>query len=120
MPDHEPYKPKPAKPIRWPFGCKFEPAIERKLDLALQALSLLITKVTKMAVDLSDLKAAVDASAAGEASAIALLNGLATKIDELVAASGNTVDPADLQALADGIKASTAGLAAAVAADARP
>ena len=97
-----------------------DPATERKLDRILLALQTLAGKVETMAVDLTDLKAAVDASAAGEASAIALLNGLAAKIDELVAASGNTVDPAELQAISDAIKANTAGLAAAVVADARP
>ncbi len=71
-------------------------------------------------VQLDDLQATVDASAAGEASALALLNGLAAKVDELVAAGGDpTATLAKIAALSTELKDSAAALAAGVAADAR-
>ena len=111
--DHIPPKPNPY--TGW-----FQSSTDRKLDYLVAAVAFLIRKVCEMAVDLSDLQATVDATKAGEDSAIALMNGLAAKIDQLIASSGNTVDPAALQALSDSLKASTANLAAAVVADARP
>lgn len=70
-----------------------------------------------MAGELADLQAAVAASDAGVDSAVTLLNGLAAKIDSLVAAGA---DPAALTALAADIRAKADALAAAVVADARP
>lgn len=67
-----------------------------------------------MALDLSELRAAVAANNEVDQSAITLLNGLTMKLDELIAASGNTVDPADLAALVSELKASTGSLATAV------
>ena len=94
-----------------------DPATERKLDRILLALQTLAGKVENMAGELADLQAAVAASDAGVDSAIALLNGLAAKIDAIIAAG---TDPAALTALSADLKAKTQALADAVVADARP
>src|SRR5882724_10239219 len=94
-----------------------DPATERKLDRILLALQTLAGKVTTMAGELADLQAAVAASDAGIDSAITLLNGLAAKIDAIIAAG---TDPAALTALSTDLKAKTQALADAVVADARP
>lgn len=65
--------------------------------------------------ELDDLQAQVAATDAGIDSAIALLNGLAAKLDAAIA-SGN---PAALVALSTDLKAKTDALAQAVVADAR-
>jgi hypothetical protein len=70
-----------------------------------------------MALDLQALKDAVAAEKTVEDSAVALLTGLTAQIADLIAKSGNTVDPADLQAIVDQVKADTADLAAAVSAN---
>jgi predicted nucleic acid-binding Zn-ribbon protein len=66
---------------------------------------------------LDDLTAQVAATKGTVQSAVTLLDGLAAKIDALIAAGNN--DPA-LQALSDDLKASTQSLADAVARDPRP
>mgnify|MGYP007044033604 FL=1 len=70
-----------------------------------------------MALSLDALAAAVAADVTVDQSAITLLGGLTAKIDELIATSGNTIDPAALQALVDQINASKDALAAAVVAN---
>ena len=67
-----------------------------------------------MALSLDALAAAVAADVTVDQSAITLLNGLTAKIQELITASGNTVDPVLLQAIVDQINASKDSLAAAV------
>lgn len=95
-------------------------AVARLLVLVNRKENQEMSALDDISVQLDDLKASVDASAAGEASAIALLNGLAAKVDELLASGG---DPAAVLAkIADlntQVKAGTDSLAAAVAADAR-
>ena len=66
---------------------------------------------------LDNLTAAVAAEKTVEQSAITLIGGLAQQIKTLIANSGNTVDPAALQALVDQMTASQASLAAAVTAN---
>lgn len=70
-----------------------------------------------MQVDLSDLQSKVAKNTEVDESAKALLVGLKAKIDELIANSGTTVDPADLQALSDAIGQSSQQLADAVVAN---
>ncbi len=70
-----------------------------------------------MAIDLTALKNAVDAEKTVEDSAITLLTGLTSQISALIAASGNTVDPAALQAIVDQVNTDAASLAAAVTAN---
>ncbi len=72
---------------------------------------ILIQGELAMSKELDDLTAQVKANADLEASAVTLINGLA---DQIKAAAD---DPAKIAALADQIKASSAPLAAAVAAN---
>ena len=84
----------------------------------LRALTLqLIEEVHLMAISLEALKTEVAANTTVDQSAVALLQGLTAKIQELIDASGNTVDPAELQAIVDKIREDNASLAAAVAAN---
>lgn len=96
---------------------RIEAALQR-IETALGFQGLTLTVLTRkgdsMALDLSELRAAVAANNEVDQSAITLLNGLTMKLDELIAASGNTVDPADLAALVAELKASTGSLATAV------
>lgn len=77
----------------------------------------ILERLDHMSAQLDDLIAAVAAEHDTTASAITLLNGLAAKVDELVASGA---DATQLQALADSIRADTAALADAVTTDARP
>src|ERR1043166_3129830 len=70
-----------------------------------------------MAGSLYALTAGVEAESTGEQSAITLIGGLAAQIQDLIAKSGNTVDPVALQALVDKMTASQTALAAAVTAN---
>ena len=62
---------------------------------------------------MQDLVTQVQATAAGEASAIVLIQGLAVKIQDLINAGA---DPVALQSAVDELKASSDALAAAVVA----
>lgn len=74
----------------------------------------LTTKANTMSASLDALTAEVARNTSVDQSAIALLNGLKAKLDELIAAGNN--DPA-LQSLADSLGTSSNDLAAAVAAN---
>ncbi len=80
-------------------------------------LTKLIKEIHQMALDLTALTQAVNDEKTVEQSAITLLNGLTKSIADLVAASGNTVDPAALQAIVDQVNADKQALADAVAAN---
>ncbi len=82
-----------------------------------QRLTQLTKEIKKMAIDLTALTTAVNDEKTVEESAITLLTGLSQKIADLIAASGNTVDPAALQAIVDEINTNKAALAAAVSAN---
>ena len=69
-----------------------------------------------MPVDVSDLTAAVERMTTVSESAIALINGIAAKIDAAVAAD-NVVDATNLAALSASIKSEADSLAAAVEAN---
>lgn len=94
-----------------------DPATVQKLDAILRQLGIINQKETQMAADLTALKAAVQADTEVDQSAITLMTGLTAKIQELINASGNTVDPAELQGIVDGINATKDALAAAVVAN---
>ena len=70
-----------------------------------------------MALDISALTAAVTNETTVEQSAIALITGLAAQIQNLINQSGDTVDPAALQALVTQMTNAQTALAAAVAAN---
>lgn len=70
-----------------------------------------------MAIDLEAATAAVAAQTTIEASVETLLAQLTTEIKNLIASSGNTVDPVALQAIVDGIIANNTKLSAAVVAN---
>ncbi len=80
-------------------------------------LNQLKKEIHQMALDLQALKDAVAAEKTVEDSAVALLTGLTSKIADLIAASGNTVDPAELKAIVDQVNGDAAALAAAVSAN---
>lgn len=91
--------------------------ISTKLDALTALVHQSLTKETKMAVDLSELKAQVTRVQDLDQAAKMLLEGLAAKIDDL--ASKDTVDPAELAALAASLRDNSDDLAAAVSANTR-
>src|SRR5262245_1148052 len=62
-----------------------------KLDTLIQKETQEMSAVDDISVALDETKAAADAASAGQATAIAILDGIAAKLDELTAAQG---DPA--------------------------
>jgi chromosome segregation ATPase len=90
--------------------------LTKLVKLGVQIDKAALTQGGVIMAELDDLQAAVAAEDAGVDSAIALLNGLAAKLDAAIA-SGN---PAALVALSTAIKTKTQTLADAVVADARP
>lgn len=90
-----------------------DPAVARKLDQILGALTTILEKETTIMAALDDLKAAVAAEDTVVDSAVALLQGLKAALDAAIA-SGN---PADLTALSADIGAKTKSLSDAVAAN---
>ena len=97
----------------WPFGGN-KRLIIRKLDTIIQMLDTIRRKEVFIMATMQDLVTQVQATAAGEASAIVLIQGLAAKIQELINAGA---DPVALQAAVDELKASSDALAAAVVAN---
>lgn len=83
----------------------------------LESLERIERKLDKMAIDLAAATAAVAAQTTIEASVETLLTQLTTEIKNLIASSGNTVDPVALQAIVDGIIANNTKLSAAVVAN---
>ena len=96
----------------WPFGGN-KRLIIRKLDTIIQMLDTIRRKEVIIMATMADLVVQVQATAAGEASAIVLIQGLAAKIQELI---NSGADPVALQAAVDELKASSDALAAAVVA----
>ena len=78
---------------------------------------LILERLEHMALDISKLQAAVAQEQTVDASAVTLLTQLTAEIQSLIASSGNTVDPAALQALVDQINGASTSLAAAVTAN---
>lgn len=75
--------------------------------------------MSEVADALADLQAAATEDRDADAAAIGVLQGLAAKVDELVAAQGDTVSAADLTQLATDIRSSSAGLVEAANANTR-
>lgn len=97
-----------------------EPAIIHQLSEIVRMLTASTKREVTMALDLTNLKSAVAQVQGVEASGVTAINGLAAKIQELIANSGNSVDPAELQAIVDGMKADAQPLADAIAANPVP
>lgn len=84
-------------------------------------LALIVDLLENIMSELSDLQDQVAATVGIEQSAVTLIEGLAAKIDALVAAGGSGgVDPAELVKLKDSLHAQADALAAAITAGARP
>jgi predicted transcriptional regulator YheO len=91
-----------------------------KLDQILSQLAALTQQEAQMALDLTNLTDAVAQVKGVEDSGVVAINGLAAKVQDLINQSGNTVDPAQLQAIVDGMKANAQPLADAIAANPVP
>jgi len=85
-------------------------SIQSKLDT-------LISGASKMALDITALQTAVANETTVDNSVLTLISGLAAQITDLIAASGNTVDPVALQAIVTQMTTNAAGLQAAVSAN---
>ena len=94
-------------------------SIEKKLDTVLNALINLTASEILMGAELDALTAEVARNTSVDDSARLALEGLVAKIDELIANSGEEIDPAALQALADSLRGSTDGLVSAISANTR-
>jgi hypothetical protein len=77
-------------------------------------LDKILTGVNKMAVSLAALQTAVANETTIDASVETLVSGMAAQIQQLINASGNTVDPVALQALVDTMTANASGMGALV------
>lgn len=71
-------------------------------------------KLDQLMLDISALTAAVATETTVDQSAVTLLTQLTAQIQTLIAQSGNTVDPAALQAIVNTINANATNLASAV------
>ncbi len=85
--------------------------IERKLDLVISLLTIVLRKEKSIMADLTQLTADVAAEKTVDDSAIALLQGLKAQLD----AAGT--DPVALKALSDSLETEQTALAAAVTAN---
>lgn len=94
-----------------------DPGINKKLDQIINLLTQQKETLTTVMIDLSQLQQAVTDEKTVEDSVVTLLGTLSSKISELIAASGNAVDPAALQDIVNQINNNKAALAAAVTAN---
>jgi len=83
----------------------------------LSKLNSIIERLNRIMALLDNLNAAVARETTVEQSAITLIQGIAKQLADLIAKSGNTVDPAELQKIVDGMNANQDALAAAVTAN---
>jgi len=83
----------------------------------LSKLNSIIERLNRIMALLNNLNAAVARETTVEQSAITLIQGIAKQLADLIAKSGNTVDPAELQKIVDGMNANQDALAAAVTAN---
>lgn len=105
---------------RW---CKSPSELPKEIPVLaiFPTLALIVDLLENIMSELSDLQDQVAATIGIEQSAVTLLDGLAAKIDKLVAAgNGGGVDPAELTKLSTSLKTQADALAAAITADARP
>lgn len=85
--------------------------VHHRLDNLFRIMRTLVEMDEILMTDLSDVQAAVTENATVDQSAIALINGLADKIDSMA------TDPAALAQLSADLRASSTDLAAAVSAN---
>jgi hypothetical protein len=84
------------------------------IDVKLAQILVAVQRTeSQMGLELDELTAEVSRNTSVDQSAIALLNGLRAKLDEVIASN----DPQQLVALRDSLATSSDGLAAAVAAN---
>lgn len=95
---------------------KSDKMIVQKLDLILIMLAQSKEREAKMALELTALETEVSQNTTVVGSAVVLLNGLKTKMEELVASMVTEEDKAKLQSFVDTLDANEQALAAAVAA----
>ncbi len=100
--------------MRWPFATRrhAHEILQRLVALSLQ-MSALQQEIDKMAGELDELKANVEANGQVEASAVALLQGLKAQLDAAIANN----DMGAVKTLADTLGTQTSDLAAAVTAN---
>lgn len=105
---------------RW---CKSPNEMPKEIEVGavFLTLQLIVDLLENIMSDLSDLQDQVAATVGIEQSAVTLIEGLAAKIDALIAAgNGGGVDPAALQALTKSLHDQADALSAAITAGARP
>ena len=105
---------------RW---CKSPNELPREIEVGavFSTLKLIVDFLEIIMSELSDLQDQVAATVGIEQSAVTLIEGLAAKIDKLVAAGGaGGVDPAELTKLSATLHTQADALAAAITAGARP
>ena len=100
--------------------CRILDILHQRLDNFDKKLDYMKGRIDKMAVDLTNLQNAVANETGAVNSAITLIQGMVAEINTLIAASGDTVDPAALQDLANQFDAQSTALANAVAANPLP
>lgn len=91
--------------------------LESKIDAILELQKVANKELVKIMLDLTALQTAVANEKSVEDSVVTLLGQLSQKITDLINQSGNTVDPAALQAIVDSINANKDTLASAVTAN---
>lgn len=92
--------------------------LNKNLSAIVPFIKELLTKMTAITDALAQLKTDVTNLTTVEQSAVALLNGLTAKIQELIDAGGNPTETlAAIQEVVTGVEADTTELAAAVAAN---
>lgn len=102
--------------MKYKVRCQID-RIEDKLDQLLALNKKEEKEIRNMAFDLTSLQQAVANETSLDQSAIALINGIAGQLAQLIANSGNTVDPAAVQAIVDQMTTNAAGLSAALVAN---
>ncbi len=85
------------------------------VNLVFKKLEELKQEIKNMAFDISKLKAAVTAETTVDQAVETLLTTLSAKIQALIDAGNNSVDPAELQAIVDQMTSNASTLGAAVA-----
>lgn len=94
-------------------------ALATKSDIAtiINLINVLQKGINQMAFDLTALKNAAQQETTVEQSAIALLQNLTSQLQTLIANSGNSVNPADIQAIVNQLNNNATTLASAVTAN---
>ena len=99
------------------FDARQFAAINLKLDQINAKLDKLLLGETTMALDITALQTAVAQETTVDSAVETLLTGLSSELQTLITNSGNTVDPAALQAIVNTMTANATTLQAAVSAN---